>query len=401
MKELDAPLTRSFVDGYAGEFDILLDEDRRAARCASAFDSACTLENATRNRYSNVLANEHTRVRLKTEPLGGGSDYINANAIAPALIDCLYHADLDADDGRQEAPPDPLASFVTPRKASDRSFGSGASDLSCASGRHPKDCPEPEWLSIPNPDLGPSYIATQGPVRETIAHFWQMIFERRVSAIVMLTREFDSRSSVPKCDLYWPMQGTESVLGDLIVRADAEYGLETPIIVRKLSVRRADTASTAEPVHNVVQFQYVDWPDQDVPDDPHTVLRLCDMTAAVADLLPGHPVVVHCSAGVGRTGTYIAIDIVLRRIRASLKKANGASSESDSDTPTQGLPSVDAIRETVRALKVARSKMVQTPEQYRFVFQAVQSGVQDLMKEDSAGSGKQSEETEKGAEETR
>lgn len=366
MRELDSAPAVSFGAGYAGEFDSLLDADRRAARSLDAFAIAGAAENAARNRYSNVLANDASRVRLRHVPNEQGvpdstlSDYINANMIPPALS-------------------------------------------------------EP-------PNVHPPYIATQAPMLETFDHFWQMVFEESAHLVIMLTREVEGRSLLPKCDRYWPAVDTEVNYGNYAVRNISEHGSNSAILQRTLIVRRSSPFSTVQNCreHQVVQLQFIDWPDQDVPSSPTSVLELIERAGEISRRHAGKPIVVHCSAGVGRTGTFIAIDLMLRRVGAAFGTSCGHE-ESDMDIdkskhsgfslhPSQASngpissrrregiltvekssprnfvphPTVDDICETVRALKCSRSKMVQTAQQYRFIYHAIYAFLENLLATESA-----------------
>jgi protein tyrosine phosphatase len=317
MRQLDAHPTNSYAQGYATEFDALLDEDRRTARESTAFESACLVGNAHRNRYFNVLANEHSRVKLKACLHDGDTDYINANII-PAALPCS-----------------------------------------------PRD---------------PSYYATQAPVPETMAHFWQMVYEARSAVIVMLTSEYEARSDLPKVDRYWPtLVGAREQYGWFLVENLGDnLAQSSPIIERRFRLYGPQKEAPLD----VTQLQYVDWPDQDVPENPQAILDLIARADERANAAPpGAPIVVHCSAGVGRTGTFVAIDLILRRLRAAFKDQHACHPDRQGAYCGAVQPSVDDIHEIVRSLKVARSKMVQTAEQYRFIFQAVLAGLHRMAEE--------------------
>lgn len=339
---------------------MLLGEDRKASRKIHEFETSTRAENAYRNRYANILSNEPTRIRLQAvNP--GENDYINANLVS-------------GHDGH------------------------------------------------------PGYIATQAPLPDTTPHFWQMVYESKTPVIIMLTREYEDNCHVTKSERYWPPVGHNVLFNDYLVHGidenvDTSRGLierrfHVGMVVDKRTKHARDlvdadslvapTTNTDNqtwqtpsrsrsqnncdnddcdndgdvedlmknleligPVQEVYQMQYIDWPDQDVPTTPCTLLDLCQRVDALSysQWLKTNkcgPPVVHCSAGVGRTGTFIAIDQTLRRLSDAFIGPDGVS-----EMPVH----VEEIRELVKKMKRERSKMVQTAEQYRFIYLAVLEGL--------------------------
>lgn len=338
---------------------MLQGEDRRALRMEHEFETSIKAENTYRNRYVNILPNESTRVKLEDLALGE-NDYINAN-------------------------------HVTGHRGH------------------------------------PGYIATQAPIPETMAHFWQMVYESVSPVIIMLTREIEEHCASAKSDKYWPAIGEDLLFRNYLVHGVRESTSTTPgVIERHFLVARvvdsrkkhakdlvnADSLITtpsdgSNPVWQtparartqshldddnfdsedeeelmkhleaigtvlqVVQLQYVDWPDQAVPDNPKTLLDLCARVDSLSEAqyrrngIHARPIV-HCSAGVGRTGTFIGVDRTLRRLWDAFAYPSG-----DNRLPV----CVEEIRELVREMKNERSRMVQTAEQYRFIYESVLAGV--------------------------
>ncbi|XP_074164798.1 receptor-type tyrosine-protein phosphatase C isoform X3 [Sminthopsis crassicaudata] len=154
------------------------------------------------------------------------------------------------------------------------------------------------------------YIAAQGPREETVDDFWRMIWEQKATVIVMVTRCEEGNRN--KCAEYWPtMEKNTQIYGDVIVKIN-EYKICPDYIVRKLNItnKREKTAG-----RDVTHIQFTSWPDHGVPDDPHLLLKLRRRVNAFSNFFSG-PIVVHCSAGVGRTGTYIGIDAMLEGLEA-------------------------------------------------------------------------------------
>ncbi|KAL2771095.1 receptor-type tyrosine-protein phosphatase C isoform 2 precursor [Daubentonia madagascariensis] len=188
------------------------------------------------------------------------------------------------------------------------------------------------------------YIAAQGPRDETIDDFWRMIWEQKATVIVMVTRCEEGNRN--KCAEYWPsMEEGTRAFGDIIVKIN-EHKRCPDYIIQKLNItNKKEKASGREVTH----IQFTSWPDHGVPEDPHLLLKLRRRVNAFSNFFSG-PVVVHCSAGVGRTGTYIGIDAMLEGLEAENK--------------------VDVYGYVVK-LRRQRCLMVQVEAQYILIHQAL------------------------------
>uniref|UniRef100_A0A671NY72 Receptor-type tyrosine-protein phosphatase S n=1 Tax=Sinocyclocheilus anshuiensis TaxID=1608454 RepID=A0A671NY72_9TELE len=151
-----------------------------------------------------------------------------------------------------------------------------------------------------------AYIATQGALPETFGDFWRMIWEQRSSNIVMMTK-LEERSRV-KCDQYWPNRATETY-GLIQVTLLDTVELAT-YCVRTFALYKNGSSEKRE----VRQFQFTAWPDHGVPEHPTPFLAFLRRVKSCNPPDAG-PMVVHCSAGVGRTGCFIVIDAMLERIK--------------------------------------------------------------------------------------
>lgn len=190
-----------------------------------------------------------------------------------------------------------------------------------------------------------AYIATQGPLPETFGDFWRMVWEQRTGTIVMMTR-LEERSRI-KCDQYWPHRGAETygVMQVLLVDV-TELSTYT---IRTFHISRYGYPEKRE----VRQFQFTAWPDHGVPDHPTPLLMFMRRVKASNPPDAG-PLIVHCSAGVGRTGAFIVIDAMLERIKHE--------------------KTVD-IYGHVTCLRAQRNYMVQTEDQYIFIHDALLEAV--------------------------
>ncbi|XP_011267772.1 tyrosine-protein phosphatase Lar isoform X5 [Camponotus floridanus] len=236
--------------------------------------------NASKNRYANVIAYDHSRVILQTVDGMPGSDYINANYC----------------DGY--------------RKQN-------------------------------------AYVATQGPLQETFGDFWRMCWELRTSTIVMMTK-LEERTRI-KCDQYWPTRGNLSeTYGQMTVTINDIQELAT-YCIRTFHVCRAGYSERRE----IKQLQFTAWPDHGVPEHPAPFLQFLRRVRSL-NVPDSGPLVVHCSAGVGRTGCFIVIDSMLERIKHEKM--------------------ID-IYGHVTCLRAQRNYMVQTEDQYIFIHDALLEAV--------------------------
>nr|AAS06903.1 CD45 [Aotus vociferans] len=157
------------------------------------------------------------------------------------------------------------------------------------------------------------YIAAQGPRDETVDDFWRMIWEQKATVIVMVTRCEEGNRN--KCAEYWPSveEGTRA-FGDVVVKINQHKRCPDYIIQKLNIINKKEKTAGREVTH----IQFTSWPDHGVPEDPHLLLKLRRRVNAFSNFFSG-PIVVHCSAGVGRTGTYIGIDAMLEGLEAENK----------------------------------------------------------------------------------
>ncbi|XP_067666941.1 uncharacterized protein [Haliotis asinina] len=187
-----------------------------------------------------------------------------------------------------------------------------------------------------------TFVATQGPYGDVIPDFWRMLWEIDASKIIMLTNCVENRKA--KCEKYWPDFGQPgSDYGDAHVQCVAEEEL-MDYTVRTFSVHRE-----AELPRKLKQYHFTAWPDKAVPQDIGTLVDFHRMVKIAPSTGKG-AAVVHCSAGVGRTGTWIALDYLIQQAKA------------------EGV--VDVFECIVR-LRHQRMDLIQTEEQYLFLHEAL------------------------------
>uniref|UniRef100_A0A3Q3JPQ7 Tyrosine-protein phosphatase n=1 Tax=Monopterus albus TaxID=43700 RepID=A0A3Q3JPQ7_MONAL len=183
-------------------------------------------------------------------------------------------------------------------------------------------------MEIPASSLINRYIACQGPLPNTCSDFWQMTWEQGSSMVVMLTTQVE-RGRV-KCHQYWPNPDSSATYGGFTVTCHNKEG-NSAFLVREMSL--------IEQQRELTQIQYLAWPDHGVPDDSTDFL---DFVALVRSKRAGQdqPVVVHCSAGIGRTGVLITMETALCLMECS--------------QPVYPL-------DIVRTMRDQRAMMIQTP----------------------------------------
>ncbi|KAF1647827.1 Receptor-type tyrosine-protein phosphatase kappa, partial [Aptenodytes patagonicus] len=189
------------------------------------------------------------------------------------------------------------------------------------------------------------FIAAQGPLPGTVVDFWQMVWQEKTSVIVMLTSLVEQNKT--KCEQYWPEQ--EQVYGDFTVTL-SNTRTTTGLVTRIFCLQKAGCALPRV----VQQFHYLLWPDHGVPRNPAQLLCLVEVVNKRVLEVTAGPVLVHCSAGIGRTGTFIALDFLLK-----MGKAEGK---------------VDVFH-CVQRLREQRVSMVQTKEQYTFLYEVLLEGL--------------------------
>ncbi|XP_029395164.1 tyrosine-protein phosphatase non-receptor type 4 isoform X2 [Mus pahari] len=197
-------------------------------------------------------------------------------------------------------------------------------------------------MEIPSSSIINQYIACQGPLPHTCKDFWQMTWEQGSSMVVMLTTQVE-RGRV-KCHQYWPEPTESSSYGCYQVTCHSEEG-NPAYIFRKMTLFNQEKNESRQ----LTQIQYTAWPDHGVPDDSSDFL---DFVCHVRNKRAGkeEPVIVHCSAGIGRTGVLITMETAMCLIECN--------------QPVYPL-------DIVRTMRDQRAMMIQTPSQYRFVCEAI------------------------------
>lgn len=205
-----------------------------------------------------------------------------------------------------------------------------------------------------------AYIACQAPLPATLSHFWLMIWESESAVIVMLTR-LTERNQL-KATAYWPDGvGERRQFGPYDVTHLRSEAINSHLTQRVFEVRHAGQT------RQIVHLHYTEWPDFGTPRSTQTIRVLAELVDAHREAgrragLDG-PIVTHCSAGVGRAGTFIAIHINLEKMKM---KHSGSDQQEAVDIPR-----------TVALLRQSRAGMVQTAEQYQFIYDVVRDAARE------------------------
>ncbi|CAO2580880.1 Tyrosine-protein phosphatase non-receptor type 3 [Lemmus lemmus] len=196
-------------------------------------------------------------------------------------------------------------------------------------------------MEMPAANLVNKYIAAQGPLPHTCAQFWQVVWDQKLSLVVMLTTLTERGRT--KCHQYWPDPPDVMDHGIFHVQCQAE-DCTIAYVSREMLVTNTETGEE----HTVTHLQYVAWPDHGVPDDSSDFLEFVKYVRSLR--VDGEPALVHCSAGIGRTGVLVTMETAMCLIERNL--------------PIYPL-------DIVRKMRDQRAMMVQTSSQYKFVCEAI------------------------------
>ncbi|XP_032431086.1 receptor-type tyrosine-protein phosphatase H isoform X10 [Xiphophorus hellerii] len=263
--------------GFSQEYESL------APAGTNQTQKAATLpENKGKNRFTNILPYDWSRVKLNTSNPNNTMDYINANY-------------------------------------------------------------------LPGYSSSKEYIACQGPLPNTVGDFWRMVWEQKVKRIVMVTNCVEAGRT--KCEQYWPEDRSLGSHGELIVSKTFEER-ESNWVLREFKVKHLKDSEE----RTVNHFHFTAWPDHGVPQGTEVLIRFRGLVRKHIESEGSKaPTVVHCSAGVGRTGTIIALDVLLQQLQQ--EQAVG-------------------INSFVYKMRQHRSHMVQTESQYVFLHQCIMDSLQ-------------------------
>lgn len=192
------------------------------------------------------------------------------------------------------------------------------------------------------------YIATQGPMANTIGHFWQMVWEEKVTVVLMLTNVIENDRE--KCDIYWPTLNQTLNYGLVSVKFVQQS--TCPSYTRREFDIQWNGKDPSSEGRRVIQLQYTGWPDHNVPSSLPDFFQYRSLVRSLQQQNPNNPIIVHCSAGCGRTGTFCTIDSAIYLAE-------------------HGLAGDDVVASVVAQLRKQRFGMVQTLGQFGFCYRVV------------------------------
>jgi tyrosine-protein phosphatase non-receptor type 11 len=212
------------------------------------------------------------------------------------------------------------------------------------------------------PDGTRKYIACQGCLQHTVADFWRLIVQERCTVIVMITKLVEDGKN--KCFQYWPSvdEGSKSFnvyQGTITVTLDGTENYANFVrrtLTVEMKIEKGKMKGRENVSWTVYQYHFMEWMDKRIPTPERTDSILSfigDINNQWKENNYAGPLVVHCSAGIGRTGTFIVIDCVLNQI-----KKRGLECDID-------------IAKTITSLRSQRSGLVQTDLQYKFIYLAI------------------------------
>lgn len=223
---------------------------------------------------------------------------------------------------------------------------------------NPENTPAGDYINANFVD--DNYIACCAPIPNAISDFWHMVWECDVHVILMLTN-FVERERL-KADLYWDTQGQVVRFKDIFVQliGEEDHPASHGFIVRLFKVWRVDSNGVESPSRIIQQLQLTIWPDHGVLRDFRVIAPLLEMARKYREESSRSfgvdaRMVVHCSAGIGRSGTVVAIDIMLREIERALRIGLSGGDEGDA------LAAALDVQSVVHRIRSQRPGMVQTP----------------------------------------
>jgi len=201
------------------------------------------------------------------------------------------------------------------------------------------------------PEVKRRYILSQGPLSNTVDHFWTMVWEQECKAVIMLNRVIEKGTL--KCHPYWPQNTGDRVeceeSGLVVVNESCIPGQHYNLTTLSLASKEGETRT-------VLHFQYTTWPDFGVPTSPDTFLEFLGAVRDSGSLDSNlGPAVIHCSAGIGRSGSFILVDSCLRRAEE------------------EGPASVN-VRQTLLNMRTFRMGLIQTEDQLKFSYLSIIEG---------------------------
>lgn len=206
-----------------------------------------------------------------------------------------------------------------------------------------------------------NYVTAQGPLSGTVDDFYTMMWDQKIRFVIMLARDVENGQQ--KCACYWPDDGQTAEFGDFSVTSREDMSVDPDLegyLARTLMVKNANSGEERE----IVQLQFTSWPDHGIPDDTLQFLNFVQKkrdVAAELRILENEPILIHCSAGIGRTGVFCLTEYALSCVE-------------------QEIP-ID-MKSALQSMRMQRPQLVQNEEQYKFCHTVVLDALQVHSHED-------------------
>lgn len=366
----DSPESTS-VDGFWEEFEQLQNQEARNQSCfLNRKRIAQSGENKLKNRYKFILPYDHTLVKLSRPK----------SSLSSSSSAFLSHNGHNKDNNISNFPSAMNAFNLSASATLDNSTITGndkANDIGdYINASYIKLVDDGQIINSESKPVQNSkvYIATQGPLPNTVNDFWWMVWQEKSECIVMLTKEVERGKN--KCYRYWPTPNqkilksspleieilSENYVEDYVIRGFEIrfYGNECQTSkLRNSSNSHQQQMDDCVSKRRVVQYHYLAWPDHSIPSTPQSIIGFLK---TVNTIRPDGPMIVHCCAGIGRSGTLIVIDMLIDQL-----KHNGLGYEID-------------IYQLVNILRAQRFSLVQTVTQYEYIYFAIQNYINSLKK---------------------
>ncbi|EAL68105.1 protein tyrosine phosphatase [Dictyostelium discoideum AX4] len=326
------------------EFNFILQKTELRALETDKFRSALEAKNKLKNRYSNVLPFEETRVKINIDDDDDDEDDNEDDII-------VSNNNNNNNNNEKRIKRNSIGS------SGQSDVMSNSSDEEDHGGSGDEGTTLSDYINASFINNG-TYICTQGPLLNTIVDFWKMIWEQNSNIIVMLTREEENFKT--KCDKYWPDKDEERY-GNFIVKFDNNITIPDILIRREFTLENLKDNKTRKIYH----FQYTTWPDHGTPVSTTGFLKFVSF---VDHEKRSGPIVVHCSAGIGRSGTFVAIHSIVAKFAKHYDEKKQA--------PSINLPKL------VVEMRNERPGMVQTRDQYRFCYLAISEAMNTVLKKE-------------------
>ncbi|ONH66612.1 Tyrosine-protein phosphatase 2 [Cyberlindnera fabianii] len=296
-----------------------------------------------KNRYPNILPYEHSRVKLMPSPMSGANTpFGNPGSLTVK----------------------PTSSSVSPNASVSTSSNNSATS------KRTDDYFNANFLSVPQVNSDAKYIATQAPLPATINDFWKVVWSNNVELVISLTNL--AENGMKKSDVYWQ----ESSMVHLVSEEDNFQGVEN-LTVRTIELTKRGQTRTVHQLHLKC------WPDFGTVkySELHNLIRVRDFFSKDKKT----PIVVHCSAGCGRTGVFITIDILIEAFKKLQMKRLSEDDDKMTDSNIIDIwrTDEDLIYLTVQQLRKQRISMVQSLDQFVFCYESILEYFASMQKENT------------------